>query len=71
MGDQAKEELAFEVLRDDDTGGEERYEIAAKVNGEILGIGLGRSKKLAEQEAARRAWKKVYDRQNDPHSSLE
>ena len=64
-----KKKLAFEVLRDDDTGGEERYEIAAKVNGEILGIGLGRSKKLAEQEAARRAWKKVFDRQNDRHSS--
>ena len=59
-----KKKLAFEVMKDDDTGGEERYEIAAKVNGEIYGIGMGRSKKLAEQEAARRAWKKVYDRRN-------
>ena len=57
-----KKKLAFEVLKDDDTAGEERYEIAAKVNGEVYGIGIGRSKKLAEQEAARRAWKKVYDR---------
>ena len=57
-----RKKLAFEVLRDDDTAGEERYEIAAKVNGEVYGIGIGRSKKLAEQEAARRAWKKVYDR---------
>ena len=57
-----KKKLAFEVLKDDDAAGEERYEIAAKVNGEIYGIGIGRSKKLAEQEAARRAWKKVYDR---------
>ena len=60
-----KKKLAFEVLKDDDTAGEERYEIAAKVNGEIYGIGIGRSKKLAEQEAARRAWKKVYDRRNE------
>ena len=59
-----KKKLAFEVMKDDDTGGEERYEIAAKVNGEVYGIGMGRSKKLAEQEAARRAWKKVYDRRN-------
>lgn len=57
-----KKRLAFEVLRDDDSAGEERYEIAAKVNGQILGIGIGRSKKMAEQEAARRAWKKVYER---------
>ena len=57
-----KKKLAFEVLKDDDSAGEERYEIAAKVNGEVYGIGIGRSKKLAEQEAARRAWKKVYDR---------
>ena len=57
-----KKKLAFEVLKDDDAAGEERYEIAAKVNGEVYGIGVGRSKKLAEQEAARRAWKKVYDR---------
>ena len=59
-----KKKLAFEVLKDDDAAGEERYEIAAKVNGEVYGIGIGRSKKLAEQEAARRAWKKVYDRRN-------
>ena len=57
-----KKKLTFEVIRDDSNGGEERYEIAAKVNGEMLGIGMGRSKKLAEQEAARRAWKKVFDR---------
>ena len=47
-----KKKLSFDVLRDDDTAGEERYEIAAKVNGEVYGIGIGRSKKLAEQEAA-------------------
>lgn len=57
-----KKKLTFEVVRDDSNGGEERYEIAAKVNGEVLGIGVGRSKKLAEQEAARRAWKKVFER---------
>ena len=57
-----RKKLTFEVIRDDNNGGEERYEIAAKVNGEMLGIGVGRSKKLAEQEAARRAWKKVFDR---------
>ena len=57
-----KKKLVFAVVRDDDTAGEERYEIAAQVNGEVYGIGIGRSKKLAEQEAARRAWKKVFDR---------
>jgi ribonuclease-3 len=57
-----KKKLSFEVLKDDDAAGEERYEIAAKISGEVYGIGIGRSKKLAEQEAARRAWKKVYDR---------
>ena len=36
--------------------------IISHENGEVYGIGIGRSKKLAEQEAARRAWKKVYDR---------
>ncbi len=59
-----KKDLAFEVLRDDDSAGDDRYEIAAKVNDEVMGVGVGRSKKLAEQEAARRAWKKVYDRRN-------
>ena len=59
-----KKDLAFEVMRDDDSAGDDRYEIAAKVNDEVMGIGVGRSKKLAEQEAARRAWKKVYDRRN-------
>ena len=57
-----KKRLAFEVLRDDDGAGEDRYEIAVKINGRIEGIGVGRSKKLAEQEAARRAWKKVFER---------
>ena len=57
-----KKKLTFEVIRDDSNGGEERYEISAKINGELLGIGIGRSKKLAEQAAARRAWKKVFDR---------
>ena len=45
-----KKKLAFEVLKDDDTAGEERYEIAAKVNGEVYGIGIGRSKKLASRK---------------------
>jgi len=57
-----KKKLVFEVLKDDDTAGEERYEIAAKVNGDVYGTGIGRSKKLAEHEAARRAWRKVFDR---------
>ena len=63
-----KKRLTFEVVRDDDTAGEERYEIAAKVNGEVYGAGVGRSKKLAEQDAARRAWKKVYDRRTESES---
>ena len=63
-----KKSLLFDVMRDDDSAGEERYEIAAKVNGEVYGIGVGRSKKLAEQEAARRAWKKVYDRRSGADS---
>jgi ribonuclease-3 len=63
-----RKSLLFDVMRDDDSAGEERYEIAAKVNGEVYGIGVGRSKKLAEQEAARRAWKKVYDRRTGADS---
>lgn len=59
-----KKNLAFDVVRDDESAGDERYEIAAKINGELYGIGVGRSKKLAEQDAARRAWKKVYDRRS-------
>ena len=66
-----KKKLTFEVIRDDSNGGEERYEIAAKVNGEMLGIGVGRSKKLAEQEAARRAWKKVFDRRQGTSKRVE
>jgi ribonuclease-3 len=59
-----KKSLSFDVVRDDENAGDERYEIAAKINGELYGLGVGRSKKLAEQDAARRAWKKVYDRRS-------
>jgi ribonuclease-3 len=35
---------------------DKRFEIQVEVLGEVLGVGVGRSKKAAEQEAARVAW---------------
>jgi ribonuclease III len=39
-----------------------RFEVAAKVDGEVLGVGAGRSKKAAEQEAAAQAMERLAER---------
>lgn len=57
-----KKALLFQVIKDDERAGDERYVVEAMINGKPYGQGVGRSKKEAEQEAARRAWKTVYER---------
>ncbi|MDA0945671.1 MAG: ribonuclease [Bacteroidota bacterium] len=57
-----KKSLQFQVIQDDERAGDERYVVEVLINGKPHGRGVGPSKKEAEQEAARRAWKTVYER---------
>jgi ribonuclease III len=57
-----KKSLQFQVIQDDERAGDERYVVEVLINGKPYGRGVGPSKKEAEQEAARRAWKTVYER---------
>ncbi|MDA8402202.1 MAG: putative dsRNA-binding protein, partial [Deltaproteobacteria bacterium] len=41
------------------------FTICVKINGEILGYGTGRSKKIAEQNGAKEALKKILEKIND------
>lgn len=52
--------LEFEVVREFSEQGKARYEVEVRVEEEVLGSGLGSSKKSAEQRAARSAWRKVF-----------
>jgi ribonuclease III len=47
--------VAYEVASEDGPPHDRRFEIRATVGGDEVGIGAGRSKKEAEQAAARRA----------------
>src|SRR6201994_2312899 len=49
---QRGEEVAYEVRGEDGPPHERVYSVVARVEGEVLGSGRGRSKKHAEQEAA-------------------
>jgi ribonuclease-3 len=49
------EEVEYEVTAEDGPPHERTYTVAARVSGSTLGNGRGRSKKHAEQEAARKA----------------
>jgi len=57
-----KKNLTFRVVKENESAGEQRYEIEVIINGTSYGAGVGRSKKEAEQEAARRAWRTVFER---------
>jgi ribonuclease-3 len=50
------EEVGYEVTNEDGPPHERTYEVTALVDGRALGRGSGRSKKHAEQEAAREAF---------------
>ncbi len=51
--------VLYEVLSETGPPHERRFEVAAKVGGEAVGTGLGRSKKAAEQDAAARALERI------------
>ena len=48
-------QVSYEVTAEEGPPHERTYAVAAKVDGQALGVGSGRSKKHAEQEAAREA----------------
>jgi hypothetical protein len=54
-------ELEFVVTQERPNGSETEYEMEARVDGKSIGMGSGGSKKIAEQAAARLAWKSVYE----------
>src|ERR1700691_5419623 len=49
----------YEIASEEGPPHERRYEVVARVDGRALGSGVGRSKKHAEQEAAREAVEKL------------
>jgi ribonuclease III len=53
------ETVSYEVASEDGPPHDRRFEIRAKVGGDQIGIGSGRSKKEAEQAAAQRALEKL------------
>lgn len=52
--------LSFEVESESPEGGNARYVMVALINGEIRGRGKGKSKKVAEQYAAREVCNKIF-----------
>jgi len=57
-----KIDLAFEVVREYSESGEGKYEVEVLAHGERIGLGSGRSKKIAEHDSARRGWRTVFER---------
>ena len=55
--------LSFKVIREYMQDGENAFEVEVFAGEESLGSGEGRSKKIAERNAARMGWKKVYDKE--------
>ena len=58
-----KVELKFEVVREYNELGEGKYEVEVIADGEIIGSGTGRSKKIAEHDSARRGWRTIFERE--------
>jgi ribonuclease-3 len=54
--------LSFKVIREYMQDGENAFEVEVFAGEESLGSGEGRSKKIAEKDAARKGWKKVFDK---------
>lgn len=59
-----KLKLRFEVVREEQDGGSSLYEVEVTINGEARGLGTGKSKKSAEQSAARKACSDIFDSQS-------
>jgi len=59
-----KQTIEFRLIREHSDGS--GYDMEVRIGGKTMGTGFARSKKEAEQVAARQAWKAVYDR--DPSS---
>ena len=56
-----KVELKFLVVREYTESGEGLYEVEVVADGERIGLGSGRSKKIAEHDSARRGWRTVFE----------
>lgn len=54
--------LSFNLVREYMQDGENAFEVEVFAGEESLGSGEGRSKKIAEKNAARQGWKKVFDK---------
>ena len=59
-----KVDLKFEVVREYHESGEGKYEVEVYADGETIGSGIGRSKKIAEHDSARRGWRTVFERED-------
>jgi ribonuclease-3 len=55
-------DLKFEVIREYTESGEGKYEVEVLADGERIGLGSGRSKKIAEHDSARRGWRTVFEK---------
>lgn len=55
--------LSFKVIREFMQDGENAFEVEVFAEEESLGSGEGSSKKMAEKNAARMGWKKVFDKE--------
>ena len=55
--------LSFKVIREFMQDGENAFEVEVFAEEESLGSGEGSSKKIAEKNAARMGWKKVFDKE--------
>lgn len=58
-GQKEKVEVVFELVSESGKGYEKNFKINAVVDGEALGTGQGRSKKIAEQAASKEAIQKI------------
>lgn len=57
-----KIDLKFVVIREYTESGEGLYEVEVTADGERIGLGSGRSKKIAEHDSARRGWRTVFEK---------
>ena len=51
------------MIREYHESGEGKYEVEVLADGERIGLGSGRSKKIAEHDSARRGWRKIFERE--------
>lgn len=63
-GQKNKKEIVFEITGCYGESHARKFEISMKINGELISTGSGSSKKKAEEEAARLAYKKILAHDN-------